>query len=274
MMAWMALSGAVAGAITFPLVKALTRGRLKGASATLVAAAAAIMASYLVRLWITDPMLLSIGARASAEEALQKDEVMSVLLKDHPEVREDFKELMASQLLNNATPAQARQAGVEFGQRVLGQYFGKHAARASSQSLQAWLGTSLKVLEHLRSTDVASCVSFMFGPGPSGGFDLATAVPAALGIESVNAMRAVVLSSFKHPEPAPSADEAAATLAQLGGDLLQRTPDAQEMLAALDQPHASDARRVCDAAILVYSEVASYPMERGTTVLRAMLASM
>src|SRR5262245_57374079 len=95
----MMLSGAIAGAVTYPLVKLLLGKRLKGNASTFIAAGVALLASLVVRVTITDPIVLPIHARASAEELIQKDEMLRLLLDAHPELKAQMEQMTASAML-------------------------------------------------------------------------------------------------------------------------------------------------------------------------------
>jgi hypothetical protein len=168
-MLWAVLLGGVSGAIGAGIASLLIRDRTRHRTAhVIVWAATFAVLTGLGRMYVL-PEIRVWEARRAAEQFTNENPVFLAIAARHPEVRTRFSELLADLARRNVSDAEARAAGIAFGQSTIAQYLKEFMATASDDALASFTAVLTDILDDLAARDVDACFAYMFSrPMPPG----------------------------------------------------------------------------------------------------------
>jgi hypothetical protein len=276
---WHVLAGAIAGGITYPIIRRILPKREgRTTAATLTASAVALAVTALVRQFVVAPSVVGYGGAAEMRKLIMKDEVMSFLASRHPEIETELAGIAAKCARERCSDGQALAAGLAFGQRLGTQYLPVYVRIAPDDSLNTFYDAFLAMLSKLSKGDPNECVRWMFGPpqGEAPGARPATAIGELELTSLKQGMKALFRGASERPVAALPEERTKEIVSIHVGRILARRGNAfLEDFQMLASPHAqgSSPARVCGAAMEFYSEVSAYPKDARATVIRALFSS-
>ena len=152
------------------------------------------------------PHIRAWQARSEARQYLAHDPLWSLLAKQHPEVGDQFTEMMVGLARKGASAKEAKAQGFALGRSMLPSYFAKYAGRASSASLVEYVSVMVAVLQELQKKSPEACYYFLFGQGTEGGSTLADLSPEHQE-RMTTSLTHVLESALRDPAAAPDQSE-------------------------------------------------------------------
>lgn len=211
--------------------------------------------------------------RLTAERVFDRNRVLTLLEKQHPEIRAQFTETM-TRAMREGNSALTRQRGAGWGQQVLGKYVVDYLPRASDEALLDFVAATIELLDQLRQRPDDACFVFVFG-SPEAKTQLQGSYPSELGKRLVAAQERVVESAIEHPEAAPDAAETDALTERMVTSALSKHGDeiagAFSKLAQPEQVPEAERKRVCWAVRELFAEAVALPAPANARALRALV---
>ncbi|HTO53169.1 MAG TPA: hypothetical protein VMR50_07260 [Myxococcota bacterium] len=137
-----------------------------------------------------------------ADAAIASNKTLSLLVSEHPELRDEFVKVLQDVARRGAGEEEARHAGGEWGRTVLSKYFGEYGPKASAESLTSFTAALVDQLDKLAGRSDAACVYLLFGGEPPADFKMENEVQIS------DAMGAVIESAIRSPETPVTASDA------------------------------------------------------------------
>ena len=269
-MPWAVLIGAVSGAIGALVATLVVRDRTRHRTAYLALMAAIFFLLTAAGRMYVLPELRVWDARHGADKYMSENPVFSAIGARHPEVRAQFADLLADLARRNVSDAEARAAGVAFGQSTVSQYIKEFMATGSDESLANFATVMSGILDKLATRDDDACFAYLFKGRLPAGF----ALSAEDEQRTADAMAEIVKSSSR---PRPPVDEARMKAAMQ--TLLERLEaehgkDVVATIAGAAQPNSLgvDHKALCNATLALYHTALGLPEEQRALVLRTLLS--
>jgi hypothetical protein len=269
-MFWAVVIGAVCGALAGALASLIVRDASERRGLHL-----AVMVGFFVMLngaarSTVLPEIRAWQARSAAQELMSENRALELLVREHPELGDQFEGMLVRVVSSGASRDEARKQGMEWGRSTLAPYLERYSRRASEESLSSYTETMIEVLETMGSRDPDACYGILFGAGPL------TSPTDAQGHRLSDAMAAVIESALEDPQREVAPGEGDRLIEDLVARLQGRHGDAfVEELQLLARPMDRDVDRavVCATTLEMYREVMRMPDGRRGRTLRHLLGS-
>ena len=205
------------------------------------------------------PRIHAWKAARDIDALLRDDPFYSVILADHPAVREPLR----AGLLKAVQSSNPSEAATQVGASVLGPIFPAYIPRASDQALVQFTAKMVATLMAIRQQDPNRCYGFLYpARGP------VTAVRNEEGAEGLlRALQMVVTSSRSHAPPIPKEEAVSAALQVVFATLASKYGDDIQLLQHADGVGV-DRAKVCSLTIDLFEEIGRLPPESQAPLLR------
>jgi hypothetical protein len=269
-MFWAVVIGAVCGALAGALASLIVRDASERRGLHLaVMVGLFVMLNGAARSTVL-PEIRAWQARSAAQELMSENRALELLVREHPELGDQFEGMLVRVVSSGASRDEARKQGMAWGRSTIAPYVARYSRRASAESLSAYTATMIEILETLAARDAQACYGILFGAGS------VTPPSDAQSRRLVDAMAALIESALSDPQQEVSPGEGDRLLEDLVARLQARHGDAfiaDLQLLARPLERGVDRAAVCTATLEMYREVMTMPEARRGRLLRHMLGA-
>jgi hypothetical protein len=231
--------------------------------------------STLSRLYVL-PVIHTWEARRQAVKVIEDSRLFTLLASKHPEVREQFIQMLVGLARQGSTSAEAAMAGYTWGRQFIEPYFQRYVPYASDVSLVNFVSSLVAMLEQLKARQDDTCFLWMFGGNTSESSQLAHAMRTVDQQPLLDTMAHVIESAITAPQPALDQYRVATLLVTYTETLVEKYgTQFLEDLAMLGTPRAARVKRqaVCATALTFYRDALQRPQGEREVLLRSLFTA-